>query len=78
MDQQVKSNVDHPAYYGGDTPYEVIKVLRHWLTAAEFEGWLKGSIIKYIARYNKKGGIEDIEKAIWFSNYLKEYLENSS
>jgi Protein of unknwon function (DUF3310) len=66
--------VNHPDHYGGDTPYEVIKVLRVWLTAEEFEGWLKGSIIKYFARYKKKGGLQDIDKAIWYSNYLKEFL----
>jgi hypothetical protein len=29
-------DVNHPNHYGGDTTYEVIKVLRAWLTPDEF------------------------------------------
>lgn len=49
------------------------------------EGYLVGNIIKYLSRYNKKNGLEDIEKARWYarklSQLLKEkgygYIENS-
>ena len=30
----------------------------------------KGNIIKYILRYEKKGGVEDLEKARWYLNRL--------
>lgn len=61
--------VNHPAHYGGkDDPFEVIKVLRSWLTPAEFLGFLKGNAIKYTARAGKKGApAEDHEKAAWYS-----------
>ncbi|SRR5258708_5939354 len=66
--------VNHPAHYGGaDNPYEVIKVLEAWLTREEFVGGLKFNIHKYLARARAKGGAEDIAKAAWYSNYLKDF-----
>tara|TARA_B100000945_G_C19842244_1_gene349958 strand:+ start:174 stop:419 length:246 start_codon:yes stop_codon:yes gene_type:complete len=34
--------------------------------------FIQGSIIKYICRYNKKNGKEDIDKAIHYCELLKE------
>ena len=63
--------VDHPAHYGGaSNPYEVIKVLRAWLTPEEYVGFLKGNVIKYVARAHHKGGVEDYEKAKWYQDEL--------
>jgi hypothetical protein len=62
--------VDHPAHYGGDTPYEVIKVLRAWdLELAK--GFCWGNVIKYTQRAGKKDGtIEDRRKASWYAREL--------
>ncbi len=61
--------VDHPDHYGGDTPYEVIKVLRAWnLEGAKWFCW--GNVIKYAARAHKKGGLKDYEKAAWYAGEL--------
>lgn len=66
-----KEAVNHPAHYGGaDSPYEVIKVLRAWLTPDEYRGFLKGNVIKYVARANHKGGAEDLAKAKWYQDEL--------
>lgn len=63
--------VNHPQHYGGDTPYEVIKVLKAWLTPEEYVGFLKGNVIKYNARSSKKGAhLEDTRKAQWYQNEL--------
>jgi hypothetical protein len=32
--------------------------------------WETGSALKYLARYPKKGGVEDLEKVKWFSDQL--------
>lgn len=69
-------NVNHPTHYGGeDNPFEVIKVLEAWLTPEQFEGFLRGNAVKYQARYDKKGGIEDLKKAGWYLQRLGELLE---
>jgi Protein of unknwon function (DUF3310) len=73
--RSMSEKVNHPAHYGGDTPYEVIKVLRHWFSDEQFEGFLVGNAIKYLSRYKKKNGLEDVKKAQWYVNYLVELLE---
>ncbi len=66
--------VDHPQHYGGDTLYEVIKVLKVWLTPEEYIGFLKGNTIKYLARERKKGGSTDIAKAKWYQDELDKFV----
>jgi hypothetical protein len=61
----------HPNHYGGDVPYEVIKVLRAWLSKEEFEAFLVATGITYLARYKKKNGLEDIQKALFYIRYLE-------
>lgn len=43
-----------------------------WLTPAEFLGFLRGNAVKYLARCNDKGGVEDVRKA---KHYLEKWLE---
>lgn len=57
-------NVNHPSHYGGDTPYEAIKVIEAWGL-----GFHTGNAVKYIARAGKKNPdkeIEDLEKSVWY------------
>jgi hypothetical protein len=64
MADEKKEMVNHPEHYGGDTPYEVIKVLEAW---GLDESFCLGNAVKYIARAKKKGAqIEDLEKARWY------------
>ncbi len=62
--------VHHPAHYGGDTPYEAIKVIEAWEL-----GFHLGNTVKYIARAGRKDRrvVEDLEKARW---YLDREIEN--
>lgn len=56
--------VNHPAHYGGDTVYEVIKVLEAWGLLGNAYLW---NAVKYIARAGKKGDIlEDLKKARFY------------
>lgn len=69
--------IDHPAHYGGaDNPFEVIKVLRAWLSREEFIGFLKGNVIKYQARAVKKAGAQDYAKAAWYATYLDRFMKD--
>lgn len=72
------SSIDHPEHYGGDRPYECIKVLEHWLTDEEMEGALKFNVFKYLQRYPKKHGIRDLKKAYWYLGRLISHLEARS
>lgn len=63
------SNIDHPKHYGGDNPYEAIKVIEAWHLDFHL-----GNVVKYIARAGKKSDrLEDLEKAKW---YLDRSIEN--
>ena len=65
------NNVDHPSHYnhGGK---ETIEVLKDFLTEDEFKGFLKGNVLKYMHRYKFKNGMEDLNKASWYLDKLKE------
>lgn len=49
-----------------------------WMTPEEFEGFLRGNVIKYIARYKDKDGIKDVYKAMHYLQRLLELLEGRS
>ena len=65
--------VNHPSHYlqGGRETIETIKDV----TSEGFEGYLVGSIIKYISRYKYKNGVEDVKKCEWYIKKLIEVLE---
>jgi hypothetical protein len=72
---EIPELVDHPDHYGGaDNPYEVIRVLEAWLTPEEMVGFLKGSVITYLARATHKNGGRDValdyRKAAWYQDRL--------
>ena len=46
--------------------------MRAWMTPEAFCGYLQGNIIKYIARYRGKGGVQDLRKA---AHYLQRLIE---
>lgn len=65
--------VAHPNHYGGDTTYEVIKVIEAW--ELDEDAYLFNTI-KYVARAKKKGKqLEDLEKAAFYLNRRIEQLK---
>jgi hypothetical protein len=50
------------------------KAMESWFSPAEFQGFLKGNAIKYLARCNSKGGLEDVKKA---QHYIAKLIEVS-
>lgn len=47
-------------------------VMQAWMSHEEFAGFLRGNVIKYIARYKDKGGVADLQKA---RHYLDKLIE---
>ena len=69
MDSVINSNtmvdnVNHPKHYtkGNIQPIDFIN--------AHNLDYLEGNIVKYIARYKFKGGVEDLEKAEFYLRML--------
>lgn len=46
--------------------------MRAWMTREQFIGFLTGNAIKYLARWQVKGGVEDLRKA---RHYLDAAIE---
>ena len=67
----MNDNVNHPAHYtqGG---IECIEAIRASMTHEAFKGYLKGNVIKYMWRYEHKGGLESLQKAQWYLAYLQD------
>ena len=69
-----QDNVNHPAHYLGKI--EVIDYIEDKLSKDQFEGYLLGNILKYLSRYQKKNGLEDLEKGQWYLNKLIKVKKN--
>lgn len=46
--------------------------MQAWMTPEQFKGFLWGNVIKYIARWQDKGGVEDLRKA---RHYMDKLIE---
>lgn len=57
--------VNFPRHYTGGV-IECIDAIKASMSPVEFQGFLKGQVIKYQWRYRYKGGSEDLEKAQWY------------
>lgn len=62
--------VVRPEHYMGKI--EVIDYIDDRLSQEQFEGYLVGNVLKYISRYEKKNGTEDLCKAQWYLDKLIE------
>ena len=54
--------VNHPPHYA-DKKIEVIDYIRDTLPPSGFVDYCIGNVIKYVSRWRKKGGAEDLKKA---------------
>ena len=59
--------VNHPDHYTAGN-IECIDAIQAALTPEQFIGYCRGNAIKYNWRADRKGGIQDIQKAIWYLN----------
>lgn len=54
---------------------EPIELMRKNFSDEEFEGFLKGNVLKYMLRYQSKNGVEDLKKAKTYLTWLIEHNE---
>ena len=69
-------NVNHPAHYTSGCGFECFEMLQMVLTDEELCGFCMGNAIKYIWRYQDKGGMEDIRKARWYLEKMMDIQPN--
>lgn len=76
MKPAATDNVNHPKHYEMANGMETIDVIAGATAdASGFEGYCLGNAIKYLTRYKKKNGLEDLYKARWYINKLIEINE---
>ena len=61
--------VHEPAHYNQGT-IQCIDAIKASMSKLEYEGFLKGNLIKYTWRYRDKGGLQDLHKANWYLDRL--------
>ena len=66
-------NVNHPNHYQTKNGIEVIDVIEAFI--ADLQGIVAfdiGNALKYLCRWKRKGGVEDLKKARWYINHAIE------
>lgn len=70
--------INHPKHYASKKGLETITVIEAF---TEDLGGIyavdTANVIKYMCRWSKKNGIEDLKKARWYLNHLIDTLETS-
>ncbi len=68
--------VNKPPHYnqGG---VECIEAIKASMSPLEFQGYLKGNVMKYTWRFRHKNGLQDLEKADWYLKRLRDELETN-
>ena len=69
-------NVNHPAHYAGKV--ECIDCLESATDGLNgIEAVCTANAIKYLYRWKKKNGVQDLQKAQWYISHLLGYLEEN-
>lgn len=72
-------NVNHPPHYQSESGLEAIDVIEAFTeNLIGPDAVYTANILKYVLRWPKKNGIEDLKKAVWYLNKLITKLENQA
>jgi hypothetical protein len=52
-------------------PWDAMKA---WMPPEQLEGFYRGNVIKYVARYDRKGGVDDLRKA---RRYIDQLIQHA-
>ncbi len=70
--------VNHPDHYKSSLGIEVIDVIEAFTEdLSGIEAVSTANVLKYMCRWSKKNGLEDLKKAQWYLNHLIDYIEES-
>lgn len=71
----VADDVNHPVHYNNGK-VECIEAIEAMLSPTEFEGYVRGNVIKYVWRFKYKDGVKDLKKAKWYLERLIASLDS--
>ena len=68
--------VSHPSHYQSETGLEVIDVIEAFtFDLCGIEAVDTANVLKYICRWKKKNGKQDLEKAMWYLSHLINHVD---
>ncbi len=72
-------NVEHPNHYQSETGLEAIDAIDAFTSdLTGVEAFDTGNALKYLCRWKKKNGVEDLKKAQWYINHLINHIEKEN
>lgn len=74
LSEELDSYGDEPSYYNSNGLSPLKAFQKGLLSKEEYIGFLKGNIIKYAVRCDKKNGAEDMDKCIDYCKHLRDSL----
>lgn len=74
----LNNNVKHPSHYNQSGEVECIDAIKASLGKDGFAAYCKGNCMKYMWRYKYKNGLEDLEKAKVYLDWLIETLREEA
>lgn len=73
----MKDMINHPDHYKTENGLETIDVIEAFTEGLQGgEATNTGNILKYMCRWKKKNGLEDLKKAQWYLNRLIDLVES--
>lgn len=67
--------INHPDHYQTKSGLETIQVIEAFTEDLKgIEAVCTGNVIKYICRWKKKNGLQDLKKAAWYLEHLIEHV----
>ena len=72
--QEAADMVNNPPHYTNGV-IECIDAIKASLTPQQYAGYLRGNVLKYLWRYDRKGGAEDLRKARTYLEWLIEAVD---
>jgi hypothetical protein len=75
----MSDNVNKPSHYISESGIEVLDVIDAFKPCPEYKAvFFWGNVVKYVLRFQKKNGLEDLKKARKNLDWLIEELENEN
>jgi hypothetical protein len=71
--------VNHPNHYQSEKGIEVIDVMEAFTSDLQgIEAVDTAQVLKYICRWKKKNGVQDLNKATWYLTHLIKHVEKEN
>lgn len=71
--EKIDDYIEPDYYHNGTDGADTIEMIYRTFPFEHFRGFMKGNVIKYVTRYDRKNGPEDLKKAHTYLDRLRDY-----